>query len=1161
MLIMVGVCLSLYMPAVVSGSASDQQYPPCVIADFEAGIEAVSSHQGCSISFSREGHGINSGACMVVQNESFGSPQFNFTSPKHVTYNLSVWIKTEKTPLTDNLQFLIYTYKEDADDWLYNTVTVNEVGFKQGEWVKVSAPFYYDGTGRQAGVGQFEGSDISFLQLRIGDGSMESITDEESFTYYIDDMLIVPTPNHAKVTEDNMITNGDFENEAYLESWVYDKRICTAEKISGAAGTDSAVQISITGDYGTLIQKNIDLRFGRRYNISFYAKAISQEAIDSEFCMILSRIETKQDPNIMNYEYLYTDSGLSAEWKKYEIPYYQPLSTEDTCKADISFRVNSGLEKVTYAIDKVEICEVTNEYNILFSGKEHLDADGTLHLTLNGYHNCCTFAYQIIENSRNGDIILESGTAANKETIQWKSGINKRIDIIPIDSYGGVGALKSFYGLEHTQEDSFGVRFLTNAWTDDTQKITVNVKNNSLSQVKTVQGILAQYDENGSLAAVQNHRLSFTNVGDEYVLDFIADKNGVVAKFFLWNTISDIQPLKNEKTIYKCIGRYIYVDEQNGSDSCAGTVDDPLKSFAGAKNKVAQLLSQECKENIYVIFRDGDYFIEEPLVFDSGDGSKDLKICYMAENAGKSVITGGKQVSGFQMYDEPSGIYRAYVGKNVMSRQFFVNGIRAVRAKSAGVLRDAVNIGHGITTSDLSLLKYQNISDLELVFYEKWTNPRCSVESIRQDGNKAVLSMKQPAWNYVTGKGTTSATIPVWYENAYELIDEGGEWYLDSEEGYIYYKPREGENLDQAKCILPITEKLMIMTNSVSQIYTDKNIQFKGLAFSYTTWNYPTTTGGLSDAQNNLLRELGSGLDGDRLCDGAIEINYSGNIRFEDCTFSKLGIIGIKLTEGAKKIDIIGCEFSDISGSAIAVGESSTSNKDYYNPSSSRQYVSDININNNCIYSVGVEYQSSSAISVGFPKNCIISHNEIYDIPYSGIHVGLGWGSLESSGSYGIEITDNYIHNIMNSKLYDGGAIYTNGLTGASVEDMNKICRNYIQNQKMSTGAIYNDEGSSFWQVSENVIDLSENSIWIMRNSDGSGYISAPTAIFMNTVSAKNNKYFNNYATTDYAIFGKNGSITEAPLAFSCNEWPAEANLIIKKAGITEKYRDNFTNK
>ena len=170
----------------------------------------------------------------------------------------------------------------------------------------------------------------------------------------------------------------------------------------------------------------------------------------------------------------------------------------------------------------MEICEVSNEYIILFSGKEHLDADGTLHLTLNGYHNCCTFAYQIIENSRNGDIILESGTAANKETIQWKSGINNRIDIIPIDSYGGVGALKSFYGLEHTQEDSFGVRFLTNAWTDDTQKITVNVKNNSLSQVKTVQGILAQYDENGSLAAVKNLRLSFSSVGDEYVFGFIA---------------------------------------------------------------------------------------------------------------------------------------------------------------------------------------------------------------------------------------------------------------------------------------------------------------------------------------------------------------------------------------------------------------------------------------------------------------------------------------------------------------------------------------------------------------------------------------------------------------------------------------------------------------
>lgn len=100
------------------------------------------------------------------------------------------------------------------------------------------------------------------------------------------------------------------------------------------------------------------------------------------------------------------------------------------------------------------------------------------------------------------------------------------------------------------------------------------------------------------------------------------------------------------------------------------------------------------------------------------------------------------------------------------------------------------------------------------MYSDEWTNPRCGVDSVSVENGRAKIIMKQPGFKYATNKGASSATYPIYYENAYELLDRDGEWYLDTNEGMLYYIPRMFEDINSADAILPIGEEMMILEES-----------------------------------------------------------------------------------------------------------------------------------------------------------------------------------------------------------------------------------------------------------------------------------------------------------------------------------------------------------
>ena len=119
-------------------------------------------------------------------------------------------------------------------------------------------------------------------------------------------------------------------------------------------------------------------------------------------------------------------------------------------------------------------------------------------------------------------------------------------------------------------------------------------------------------------------------------------------------------------------------------------------------------------------------------------------------------------------------------------------------------------------------------------------------------------------------------------------------------------------------------------------------------------------------------------------------------------------------------------------------------------------------------------------VFAGYTDGTIIAHNEIRDLPYSGMSVGWGWGEEDAGGgsenyympfkydtptpSGNNRIEFNHIHHVM-SRLHDGGGIYTLGNMPGTI-----IRGNHIHDNPGAPGGIYLDEGSGFIEITGNLV-------------------------------------------------------------------------------------------
>jgi hypothetical protein len=622
----------------------------------------------------------------------------------------------------------------------------------------------------------------------------------------------------------------------------------------------------------------------------------------------------------------------------------------------------------------------------------------------------------------------------------------------------------------------------------------------------------------------------------------------------------------------------IFVDPVNGKDANPGTQDAPLLTLEAAKAKVKVLVGS-MKGDIIVSLRGGHYkplhesrqaplfnlfggegeahsypLRVSSLAFDESDsGCGGYRVIYQSYPGERAVISGGREIGDWRLHDGEKNIYRAFAGPGTETRQLYVNGRRAERARSrsgfsGGTVYDPEcrqTGGPAYVTEDLSLLEWGRVGDVEFVYPRGFTMSRCGVERVQQEGDRLHIYMKQPGWHYITHKYGTSAKLPAWIENAYELLDTPGAWYLDREEGYIYYIPLAEENMELAVAVIPEIDVLLSVKGS-SLDRKAGNLQFRHIDFEYTGWLRPNYENGHCDSQNNYIREsIGQEFDSDHQSDAAVELEYADHIVLEGCRFSKMGITAVRMTKACRNNRIEGCEIHDISGGGISIGDPEFRNpesRSNYLPEREEEIISDNRILNNYIHDIAVEYMSATAISAAFTRNTEIGHNEICRVPYSGLHIGYGWDVPDTSCTQGMKIRHNVVDTFM-TRMFDGGGMYFIGATGGTPDNPNVIRGNYIRNQmEPKYGGFYFDEGSSNWQAEDNVFENTE--LWC--NISG---ISKK----LHDVSVTRTWLTNGYSYSNPSL-GQKGVIIEEPQVFPRRNWPEHVEELIGSAGLSPQY-------
>jgi len=568
-----------------------------------------------------------------------------------------------------------------------------------------------------------------------------------------------------------------------------------------------------------------------------------------------------------------------------------------------------------------------------------------------------------------------------------------------------------------------------------------------------------------------------------------------------------------------------------GDDASPGSEDRPVRTLERARQLVRGV-DQDMRRDIVVNLAGGVYQLAQPLTLDPGDsGTNGHTVVYRARDPEQPpIVSGGLSVTGWRLSDPARNLWSAPAPAGLANtRQLYVDGVRADRAHGRPpvplkIARDANGVAAGYTADSSAYASWRNPTDIELVYtggnglwsetstnsIGAWTENRCPVATIVD----TAITMQQPCWDNSTRRvkfppgvnggrtinlvgGGSAAALPETIENAFELLGTPGQWYFDRTARTIYYVPRPGEDLRRASVVAPALETLVSGHGTPDSPVHD--ITFQGLQFSYATWLQPSSGEGFSEIQANYtLTGAGANLT-EGLCQlvpngtcpfgawtkapGNLSFAYDRSIQFVDDAFVHLGAAGLDLGDGSQSATVRRSVFTDISGNGLELG-----GVDIADPTPA-QATSGIQVLDNHLYDLPVEYHGGVAILDGWTESTAIQHNQIDHTAYTAI--SMGWGgwldkikmAAQPNPSHDNLVASNLIFNQM-QVLADGGAIYTQGLTGSSLASGEKVVGNVTYDQYGSGHDINTDNGGTYVTIEDNVmVDINFDN-WGSRHVD-----------------------------------------------------------------------------
>lgn len=458
----------------------------------------------------------------------------------------------------------------------------------------------------------------------------------------------------------------------------------------------------------------------------------------------------------------------------------------------------------------------------------------------------------------------------------------------------------------------------------------------------------------------------------------------------------------------------------------AGRTDGPLASLAGARDRIRNQRSEarSALGPVTVYVHGGPYRLDAPFVLEPEDsGTAEAPVTYAAHESERPVFSGGRVVAGFRQNGPvwEASIPEAKTGAWYF-RQLFVNGQRRQRARSPNtgyhriarllpgppsrnakpVARDQFIFAAG------DLKPWARLEDVNLVLMHSWETSIHPLKSVDPESNLVELAAPLKEWWTI---GYWEPAQRYYVENALELLDAPGEWYLNRETGVLSYWPMPGEQRGRTEVVAPVLTELVRFEGDGDTERRVEHLTLRGLAFHHADW--------VLDPRGNSSTQAAVEVPAAILADGA------GHCAIEGCEVAHVGTYGIWFRRGCKDSRLQRNRLFDLGAGGIRVGEDRLARNDL--AESSRMLV-----DNNHIDDGGRVYAGGVGIWLAQSSGNRISHNDIHDLYYTGISVGWNWG-LEPNRTSNNVIEWNHVHHLGQGVMSDAGLIYCLGVSPGSV--------------------------------------------------------------------------------------------------------------------------------
>jgi parallel beta-helix repeat protein len=487
---------------------------------------------------------------------------------------------------------------------------------------------------------------------------------------------------------------------------------------------------------------------------------------------------------------------------------------------------------------------------------------------------------------------------------------------------------------------------------------------------------------------------------------------------------------------------YVSTDGDNKNN---GSIDSPFATIEHARDAIRKLIPN-MNEDITIYIRSGNYYLERPILLTPKDsGQNGYTVFYKGYKNEVPKIYGGKKViSKWSEYKD--GIFKTKVNKEVSFWSLLVNEKLAKRAYS-NLKQEAPN--------------KLSIENLQAYYQGGWMSEYIKINGFDKTG-APILAYRKSKFT-----GRTPKLI-----GDKSFIKNPGEWAINSNEGYLYLKPKSKQDLNNV--IIPRCKSIFSIKGTESE--KTKNIEISNLELILTDFNSSMR------AYSGIVEDNGyeySSVDQPQTIRTAlISIENAKNIKIKETNLHEAPINAISIYGASENNSIYGCKIHNIGYNGIYIAGYKMG-KDSVNNNKKN------NIINNEIFNILETVNHGSGILIYQSSENIISNNMIHNSRRYAISLkGQRYGCLKKIGltpkfeeqwnyifTNKNTISYNYLYDLGNDSK-DGGGIETWGGGRDNVADHNIIVNAYSSGPRKGKRGhgIFLDDGSNYWTITNNII-------------------------------------------------------------------------------------------